>query len=218
MPLLLTAIWRLRRASPRNPVLLAGAALLLVELVGVVGGGSYWDHYLLATIPGVALLVALATRPPGQRLLTGVLAGSLVSALVAGGVTLIAETERSLGREATMAAWLREARQPGDTGLVIHGQPQVLERAGLRPAYPFLWSLPTRVMDPELARMTATLDSPGGPDWVVQLGSIDTWSLDPTGRAQQALDAHYRPVANVCGFPVLLRQGVQRTLPPLPDC
>ena len=32
----------------------------------------------------------------------------------------------------------------------------------------------------------------------VQLGSIDTWSLDPTGRAQQALDAHYRPVANVC--------------------
>ena len=90
--------------------------------------------------------------------------------------------------------------------------------SGLRPAYPYLWSLPTRVLDPRLARMTATLGAPAGPDWVVELGLVDTWSLDPTGGAQRALDLHYRQVATVCGFPVLLRNDLRRELPPTPDC
>lgn len=218
-PLLLVAGWRLWRRRPGpDPVLLATLALLVVEVAGVVGGGSYWDHYLLALVPGVSLVVAMAAQAPGPRLLAAAVAVTAASAVVAGGVTLARQTEQPLGHEARLAAWLHAARQPGDTGLVVHGQPQVLEMGGLRPAYPYLWSLPTRVLDPRLARMTATFGAPAGPDWVVELGPLDTWSLDPTGSAQRALDLHYRQVATVCGFPVLLRDDEHRSLPPPPDC
>lgn len=217
-PLLVVAAWRLRRTPVRDPVLLAAAALLLVELAGVVGGGSYWAHYLLALVPGVTLVVAIAAQAPARRLLGGAVAVAVASTLIAGGVTLVRQPEQTLGREARLAAWLDAAHRRGDTGLIVHGQPQVLEMSGLRPAYPYLWSLPTRVLDPRLARMTAAFGAPAGPDWVVELGPLDTWSLDPTGSAQRGLDRGYRQVATVCGFPVLLRDDVRRDLPPTPDC
>ena len=215
--LLLAAAWRLR--GYREPAVLAAAAMLVAELGGVIAGGSYWAHYLLALIPGTGLLVARATRLDGRRLLPAALILTVVSALVAGGVTLVTEVERPLGREGVLAAWLAQARHPGDTGVVVYGQPQVLHMSGLQPGYPYLWSLPIRVLDPELHQLTATLGGTSGPDWVVVLGPLDTWSLDASGAAQATLTSHYRLVATACGFPIYLRDGNVRSLPALPvDC
>lgn len=216
--LVLVAVWLLRHHL-RDRVLVAAGAMLVVEVAGVVGGGSYWDHYLLATIPGVALLASRATAYAGRRLLTGAVAVAAASAVVAASVSTVRE-ESSPPRGATaVAAWLDGARQPGDSGLVVYGQPELLRLSGLRPAYPYLWSLPTRVLDPRLHRLTRRIDAPSGPDWVLLDTSLNTWSLDPDGRAQHALTRHYREVASMCAWSVYLRRGEQRALPtPVRDC
>jgi hypothetical protein len=208
--------WLLRR-TPREPAVLAAGAMLATDLIGVVGGGSYWNHYLLTLVPAVSLLVALASRTR-SRLLPAATAVAVTASLVMGVFTMVRRVEQPLGREGQLAAWLDRARRDGDSGTVIYGQPQVLDMSGLNPGYAYLWSLPVRVKDPDLVRLTARLSAPSGPEWVIALGSLDTWSLDPNGGAQAALDEHYRPVATVCEYPVYLRHGLTRTLPALPTC
>ena len=54
-----------RYADPRQPVALATLALLGWEFLGVLGGGSYWLHYLLGLIPGLVLATAQLTPRRG---------------------------------------------------------------------------------------------------------------------------------------------------------
>ena len=72
--------------------------------------------------------------------------------------------------------------------VVAFGAANILEATGLRSPYPDLWSLPVRVHDPDLADLTALLDGPDRPTWLVVAGaSLGTWGVDahdgrPRGR------------------------------------
>ena len=74
-----------RRLRGLDPLPCAVAATVAVELVGVVAGGNFWDHYLIALIPTVALTAGLSVngRVPGatwtRRL---VVIAAVVTALV----------------------------------------------------------------------------------------------------------------------------------------
>lgn len=94
---------------------------------------------------------------------------------------------------------MRAAHRPGDTGLVTYGQAQLLEDSGLRPGYPYLWSLPARTLDPRLCEMVHDLRSPHRPDWIIEWLPVDTWDLDAHGHARQAITTRYREVGTVCG-------------------
>ena len=91
--------------------------------------------------------------------------------------------------------------------------------SGLTTPYPYLWSLPVRTLDPQLARLTRTLAGPRAPTWVVEWYPLNTWELDPHGRLARTLSTRYRQVATVCGHRVFLRADLTRDLAKLPvDC
>jgi 4-amino-4-deoxy-L-arabinose transferase-like glycosyltransferase len=49
------------------PLTAAVAAMLVVDVVGLVSGGSYWRDYLFPLIPGTALCAALLARRASRR-------------------------------------------------------------------------------------------------------------------------------------------------------
>lgn len=217
--LLAVAAWVVRHRR-RDPVVVAGAALLAAEVPGVVLGGSYWPHYLLALVPSTVTFCALAAGEPRlstpwlKLAVAGTVGATLVSGLLTWGPIGVGQAHGD-----DLASWLREAKRPGDRGVVTYGQAQVLETSGLRPAYPYLWSLPVRTLDPRLLTLAGRLESSHRPEWVIVDAPVDTWGLDATGRVSRALGRYYRPVGVVCGAVVFLRVGAHRTLPPLPrDC
>jgi hypothetical protein len=92
----------------------------------------------------------------------------------------------------------------------------VVEDSGLKPGYPYAWSLPVRTLDPRLDLLTSTLTGPEAPTWVVRWDASYSWGLDPDHRVASALRAHYRSVARICGHAVWLHDGDTRQLAPTP--
>jgi hypothetical protein len=98
--------------------------------------------------------------------------------------------------------WLDQRVRPGDTAVVAFGAPNILEATGLTSPYADLWSLPVRVHDPDLVRLTAVLDSADRPTWVVVAGaSLGTWGVDAT-TADRVLAAHYDRAASAGGWTI----------------
>lgn len=214
----LSGLWALApRARRADPVTLGVLSMLAFEVVAVALGGSYWSHYLVGLVPGVALVTAAAAAAERRRLpvLPGV-AVVLASAVVATTIraAAYAPPEAHLGR--AVAGWLQAASRPGDTAVVAYGRADILEAAGLTPGYPYLWTLPMRTLDPDLDRLVRRLSGPRAPTWVVQTSPLDSWGIDPHARMAHALAAHYRLVETVCRVPVYLHRGVHRDLPPVP--
>ena len=82
--------------------------------------------------------------------------------------------------------------------------------------YPQLWSLPMRTLDPHLTRLRAVLAGPRAPTWVVVWSHLNAWHIDAHGLTRLVLATHYRKVADACGHPIYLHDGVRRTLAPPP--
>ncbi|MGN6779890.1 MAG: hypothetical protein ACTHJH_00115 [Marmoricola sp.] len=183
----------------------------LVELVGIVGGGNYWSHYLIAVIPMVALAVGLSARRD-QPLWPTVRAAGLLAL----GATLVATPVAAVGAQthrsepAQVADWLQRSSRPGDSVTVPYTHANVIGMSGLEPRYPYSWSLPLRTLDPHLDLLVRTLRGSQAPTWVVRWDPAHLWNLDPRGRVGRALHAGYRRVGTVCGHEVWLRRGTVR--------
>jgi hypothetical protein len=165
-------------------------------------------------VPAICLLAAraAAVERPWRWVRLGV-ASCLVSTVVAV-VTAGVQDHPAASQVSVLGAWLRVSRHPGDSGVVLFGQAGVLEAARLTPAYPFLWTLPQRVLDPHLGRLVRTLDGSRSPTWVVVRSTLDPWGEDPRGRVPRALHHHYRRVGDVCGSTIYLHDHVVRRSPP----
>jgi len=215
-----TTLWRpLRR---RDPLVVATTAMVLWEIVGIVGGGSYWPHYLVGLVPGAVLLVGNIAAGPAIARRAGVVAlgFALASSVVSTGIGAGAAARAPYVPDPSvaLATWLRAAHAAGDSGVVLYGNANLLLDAGLRPGSQQLWSLPERTIDPRLDQLNADLNGPTAPTWVIQVMPLDTWGLDPEHRVMATLSLSYRQVADVCGFPVYLHRGVHRALPASPRC
>lgn len=230
VPLLLGYLWLSRRRLRRgDPVSVAVAAMLAVELAGVAFGGSFWTHYLVALVPSAALaagrIPALVHRPLTWP--RPVFAFVLASAVAATVITASGSYNESLASgisarspaaERAIVRWLQNAHRAGDTGLVTYGQANVIEASGLRPSrYPYLWSLELRAQDPHLTRLSRYVSSPwGAPTWLVEWMGWNAWGLDRTRVLSAAVEHHYRRAADVCGVPVFLHDRLRRPLPTSP--
>ncbi len=206
----LSLVLPLRR--PVRPGVVAVAAMLAWQMIGVLAGGSYWLHYLVGVIPGLALGSALSTHSTGllgrlARLTVGYVATAAVVALV---VSVM--HPQAAARTTLVGQWLAGAAEPGDTGTVLYGAPNILQAAGVSSPYPELWSLPVRVRDPALTQLTAVLDGARAPTWLVVDGGLGSWGIDPTS-AEVAVAEHYRLVDDVSGYRIFLHDGVARELP-----
>ncbi len=195
----LVGLWRTRS-------LLLGA-WLLIALVGILGGGSYWPHYWIQVVLPASVLAAVALAAARPALRWGVV-GALVALVVAVDVR---NAKRIADYEAgspvvAVADYVRERAAPGDTLYVLYAQASVYHYARLRSPYPYLWSLMLRTIPGARERLLALLESSERPTWVVRWQRPGRWSLDADGAITAALRQHYRPVATVRGRAILRRR------------
>jgi hypothetical protein len=197
----------------------AVAAVTLYGVAAVVAGGNYWPSYLLQLAPATVLGTALASDPPHERWLRPL-------CLAAAGTASPprwpwrSSTPRhpAAGGRKRTGAWLQASSVPGDTALVLYGAAAVQQSSGLESPYPYLWSLPVRVYDPDLDHVQATLRGRSAPTWIVQSSALNSCDIDEDGELREQLNASYRIVADVCGAPVWLHKGLTRELAEPPAC
>ncbi len=198
-----------RRRLGGGPVAWAVGATMLLEVVSVASGGSYWPHYLIQVAPMLALAAGLWA--PDARRVRAVVAFVVASSVAATSVILLSGASSSHSGQ-VVGAWLRSSGRPGDTATMLYGNADAQQASGMTSPYPQLWTLPMRTLDPHLATLRSVLTSRQAPTWVVVWHNLDPWRIDAHGRTQRALDTHYRPVARVCGHQVYLRDGVDRSM------
>lgn len=212
----------LRHAWRTHPAATAAAlAVLVVDGAGVVLGGSYWRPYLLGIVPTVVLCAALGSHHPGRRgeWMRRSIAFATVSCLLSTVVWVAGNlsgakppTEIYTGRA------IRDVSEPGDTIVVFGGRSDIVFASGLPSPYEHLWSLPMRTNDPDLAELTALLESDDAPTWFVEWVEFDAWQPEGDPELQAVLAARYERVGEGCdGRPIWLLRTADREVP-APDC
>jgi hypothetical protein len=200
VPLVIGALaWKGRDApSVQGPwtapdLRVAAYALLTVELLVVLLGGSYWVHYLMGLVPAAVLFAAAFAQRPTP--VTRSIAGAFTLAGLSTVLVLVWTATQPVDRhEQPAIAYLEEHARRGDSAVVVLGAANVIRDPGLEATYPYLWSLPARVRDADLATLDGVLASDEGPTWViVARKSLGDWHLDFT-EAQAILDAKYEEV------------------------
>ncbi|MEA2413141.1 MAG: hypothetical protein QOC77_3702 [Thermoleophilaceae bacterium] len=201
------AVIGIARLRGRPLVRIALASWILAAIVGIVLGGSYWPHYLIALAPGAAAGAAFVFS---RYRWLGALA---VCAMVLPGTRDVARVTRTDSADAlqtsavTVGHYLRARALPDQTAYVLYAKVNVLYYAGLRAPFPYNWSLMMRAVPGAQDRLRSLLASSARPTWVVQADRPRAFGLDKSGVTKRLLHAHYRRVATVCGFPVLLERG-----------
>lgn len=212
----------LRRATLNHrPVASAVLVMWVVDIIGVVLGGSYWTSYLIPLIPAAALSVALLAGTDGYRgrfMRVIVVVTALLSTYWLVHFT-ISRTVGDTGPTAYHAGLaIREVAQPDDTILSLYGRADIVEASGLRAPYRYLWSLPARTLDPQLAELRALVASQQAPTWVVEWIPVNSWDIDQGGRLQTLLDTRYVDVGELCGATTWRLREAQRPALPVIDC
>ncbi len=224
---LATLWWQRHRLAAREPETLALVAMLATGVAGVVLGGSFWLHYLLGLVPVLALAMgacATTVSRRGNLLVAAVVASAVlattattapasVAAAVPAAAPVVDSFTSNRDVDGALVAVLGRAARPDDTMFVTYGHANLVQRSGLEPAYPFLWSLPMRTLDPRLRLLVRRLSGPHAPTWLIEREEFNSWGIDSAGRLAAAVERHYRLVATVCGAPVYLHQGLRRNLP-----
>ncbi|MFL6172486.1 MAG: hypothetical protein ACJ716_06300 [Marmoricola sp.] len=209
VPLLLLAfaVFGVRRS--RQPAIVAALAVVLVfDLASVLAGGSYWLHYLLQSAPAVAL-AAGATSLAAPRVVRVVTALVAASALVATGSVVLHPTATP---GTTVGIAIKTVARPGDTLVLAFGDADVLRNSGLTSPYPYLWSIPSRGLDPDLTLLRGLLAGPSAPTWIVVHGDAFKERLHQTGAAALVIE-RYHLVARICGRSVYLLNSAHRATP-----
>lgn len=181
-------------------------ALLGWEAVAVLLGGSYWLHYLMGLVPGLVVLAASAAqRRPVVRTFRAAYAVAAVSSLAAVGWLVVDPIDRP---ERPVTAYLEDHVRPGDTAVVAFGGANILEASDLESPYPYLWSLPVRVRDPELQELAEVLAGPEPPTWLVVSGAtLGSWGIDDEA-VEAYVEARYSLAAHAGRFTIYHRNDV----------
>lgn len=220
LPVAITWLVAARRGPGRGSVEAKLITPLLVfGVVGIASGGAYWPPYLLQLAPA-AVLAAGAMAPSvfgawmrgfGRMVTTAAVLGTVASGVVHATVPSVWHSQR-------IGEWLADSKAATDTGFVVYGLPSVLEAADMSSPYPHVWSAAMRTVDPEQLRLRATLAGPAAPAWIVQINGFDAWGIDDGSRLRDLIGQRYRVVAEICGYPVWLRQDMTRELAAPPRC
>jgi hypothetical protein len=202
------------RPLRRSPTAWALLATGVYVTVSVLAGGSYWLHYLVQAVPVTALaaggLAATVTGSRGRAWWARVPVAAVVVSAVAATAVSAANPSPSPGGSGARA--MQGSVRPGDTMLSAFGDADILYTTDMASPYPYLWSLPSRTLDPEMGLLRSVLAGPAAPTWVVVRGRTTMGRLEEHGIADQ-IRSGYTPLGTVCGRTVYLRHGITR--PPL---
>jgi hypothetical protein len=205
------AVIGLGRLRGDRVLLVTFAAWLAGATIGVLGGGSYWPHYLIELVPVACVAAAAgiaARRLPARIALVGACAAvSLFSA--AGGIAHFAHHPPHRP-ELAAARYVREHARPGDTQYVMYARANVDDYAGLPSPYPYAWSLMVRAKPGAVPQLQRLLGSARRPTWLVEFQTPNRWGLDPRGVTRSLLARDYRLAATVRGHRIYLRSDRHR--------
>lgn len=222
LPVLAGLVAHLRELWPDDPPLVAATvAVVAVDIVSVVAGGSFWQDYLNPLLPGAVLATALlAGRDSrGGKRMRWLVVGTAVSALLAMVFWLVWNAAgRQEFDEVNTGKAVADAADPGDTLVVFGGRADLQDTSGLTSPYPYLWSLPMRTRDPGYAELRALLAGPEAPTWLVEWVELDAWDATGATELERVIEERYVEHGTACnGQPVYLLRGIER--PEVrPDC
>lgn len=191
----------------RTLVLILGAMLVFVH-VSVAAGLDFYPHYMVQLLVPVALLAGVASAR-SRWLVPAAVALAVAAAAFVTPASMFAHAPSTISRA---GGALEAVGEPGDSIMVLYGRPGIVFASGMDPAYEYLFSLPLRVRDPKLTGLTRVVAGDDPPTWLVTWGAIDTYDFD-TDALRQSLEDRYTVVADVCGHPVWLLDGVDRQAP-----
>jgi hypothetical protein len=206
---LVFAIAGIARLKARPLVRVTFAAWMIAATAGILLGGSYWPHYLIALVPGAAAGAAVLLR---RNRLIGVLA---VCAIAAPTVLNAANVARRDSADSfqlsavTIGHYIKKRSLPNQTAYVLYAKVNTLYYAGLRDPFPYNWALMMASAPSAEARLRQLLASPARPTWIVKADSPHSFGLDRSGVTKRLLTQHYRRLDKVCGIPLLLAKGAQ---------
>jgi hypothetical protein len=174
--------------------------------VGVLGGGSYWAHYLIQLAVPAAVLAgaALHRRPAPLRALAAAAVAAVAIGVTAAGVAVVHRTPPR-AKAVALARYVRTHARPGDTQYVMYAHANVDFYSGLQSPYPYAWSLMDRAVPGAIPRLRHLLAGPDRPTWVVGWNAPSKWGLDANGRTKRLLHTRYVRVAVVGHHPIYLR-------------
>ncbi|MCW2972176.1 MAG: hypothetical protein JWN72_449 [Thermoleophilia bacterium] len=208
-------LWRRRRRG----LAVLFTAWLGAGLVGVLGGGYYWSHYMLQLVPAVAVLGGVATAQLPKRWLRVSVAVVFVVFVVATSLPTVVR-ERSHLHQASVTATagvVAANRRPDDRVLVLYSRANAAYYTHAQPAFAYQWSLMYLAVPGVEARLDALLASRSRPDWIIRWQRPEHFGLDRSGDTAVLVDTGYRRVATVCGRDVLLRREDPRTIHGVPQ-
>ncbi len=198
------AAWGIRGLRTRPVAAWTLAAWLAGGVVGVLGGGSYWPHYLIELVPVAAVGSALVlTRLPRRVLRTGLLAatGLAVLAAAAGDVYVAAHPPHAV--DARIARYVQRRARAGDTFYALYAHAELNAAVGLPTPFRYSWSLMMRARPDARPRLVALLRSSRRPTWIMRWQPPAHWQLDRDGELRRLLATRYRRVATFEGRPLL---------------
>ena len=106
---------------------------------------------------------------------------------------------------------LREVAEPGDTLVVYGGRADLQLESGISSPYAYLWSLPMRTLDPDLAELRALIGGDAAPTWVVEWVGFRHWDGQDGARLERLVDERYvRARHRLRRPPDLAARGVER--------
>lgn len=215
LPLLVVGARRFLRAGTMEglDLRLMAAVLVFWEGVSIAAGGSYWLHYLMGLVPGLVVVAALATEGPPAALVSWERWRPRIigyaAAMSVGSLIWVAVFPSPTKEE--VSDYLAAHRHRGDTAVVAFGRPDILYQAQMSSPYPLLWSLPVRVLDPQLRELGRALASSDRPTWLITgRAGLSGWGIQPSQQLLDAFDRHYRPVAEIDDHLVFLARGRPR--------
>jgi hypothetical protein len=209
--LIMAAMWRFRVSALSYAI----GALIAFETACVVLGGNFWPHYLMGLAPGLVLAAGMWGRHLPVRVASTYV---VVACLVSVPVDLHILAEDGPDRSRVVGEFVKQSSEPGDTATVLFGKADLLLATGMRSPYEHMWSLPVRVLDPDLDQLTALLRSGRAPTWLVEAFPVHNWGLDPAGQVDPVIAERYREVWSGCGDRVYLLRSADRDLAAPPDC
>lgn len=209
--LIMAVMWRFRVSALSYAI----GALIAFETACVVLGGNFWPHYLMGLAPGLVLAAGMWGRHWPVKIASAYV---VVACLVSVPVSLRILAEDGPDQSRVVGEFVKASSEPGDTATVLFGKADLLLATGMRSPYQHLWSLPVRVLDPDLDKLTALLRSDRAPTWLVEAFPVHNWGLDPAGQVDAVIQEKYREVWSDCTDRVYLLRSVNRDLAPLPDC
>lgn len=216
--LALVYAWWVLRGRVRGPAAWSLLATLAWATLSIVVSGGFWDHYLVESIVPAALAAGFmydargtepAVRHWTDRLPKLVAALVVVIALVNWTTGLRGSTS---DRGRNIGTAIAGAARPGDTLVSAFGNPETVDSAGLPSPYPYMWTLPAQVEDPDLTLLTGILTGPNPPTWLVAWKRT-SFPEETLRRLDLLVHARYHAVAEICGQTILVRNGVERPTP-----